>query len=147
MKDTIDQGPRGVPDGQIDPDELMGEINSVSFLRTAGISFFVHLVLIVGTSIGYVMLCFEHGTVHPDREVQRIAKEERQRKLREDREAAHKKLMADQKAKAAKGKGTKGGNGGGNGGGKTPVEKNINRKATTLPTRSGVGLDDIGEIE
>ena len=147
MKDTTGQTAAPGPDDPIDPDELMGEVNSVSFLRTTLISVGVHLVLIAGTSIGFVLLCAEHGTLDPDTEVRRIAKEQRQKTLREEREAAHKKLMAEQKAKKASGGKDPKGGGSGGGDGKTPTERAIDRKATTLPTRSGVGLDDIGEIE
>ena len=141
--------PTSVAGDQVDPDELMGDINRLSFFKVAWISLLIHLVLIGATSVGYVMLCAEHQTLYPDREIQRIAKEDREKKLRADREAANKKLIAEQKAKAAKGKGGKagGGDGANGGGGKTPIERNINRKATTLPTRSGIGLDDIGEID
>lgn len=139
--------PTSVADDQVDPDELMGDINRLSFFKVAGISVLIHLVLIGATSVGYVMLCAEYQTLYPDREIQRIAKEDREKELRADREAAHKKLIAEQKAKTASSKGGRAGGGANGGGGKTPVERNINRKATTLPTRSGIGLDDIGEID
>ena len=120
----------------VDPDELMGRISSLSFLRMAGISVAIHVVLIGVTSIGFLMDCSKYKTWHPDAEIRRITKEQRAEKLRKDREDAQRKLIADRK----KGPGAETRP-------SSDVEKKVKRKSTTLPTRSGVGLDDIDDIK
>ena len=143
------QTPERPPDGEIDPDELMGDISSLSFLKTSIISVVIHLVLIGATSIGFVMLCLEHDTLHPDLKVQEIARQKGIEKRLAERLKRQEQLLADRKAKGATsrggGKEPDGGANGSGGRGKTPTERNASRKATTLPATSGVQLDPIPE--
>jgi len=140
MSDNQSNNPVESPGSdQINPDELMGEVNKLSFFRTFTISVIVHVVLIGVTSIGFITLCAEHNTLHPDVVIRRIAKEERAEELRKEREEAQKQLIADQK-KAAKSRGS---------GATRPASKigqKMKRKSTTLPAKSGVGLEDIDEL-
>lgn len=122
----------------VDPDELMGRVSNLPILKIVGISVALHVVLIGITSIGFLMDCSKYKTWHPDVEIRRIAKEQRAQKLLKEREDAQKKLIADQKKKSKGGAGTKPA---------SDVEKKVTRKSTTLPARSGVGLDDIDDIK
>jgi len=140
MSDTPDNNPVQTPEGdQVDPDELMSEVSSQSFLRTFLISLAFHAVLIGVTSIGFIMLCAEHNTLHPDVVLRQKAKDKRAEELRKDRLEAQKKLIADQKkAPGSPGKGTTRP--------ASKIERQINRKSTTLPAKSGVGLEDIDDL-
>jgi len=122
---------------QIDPDELMGDINKLSFLGTTGISLLIHVLLIGGTSVGFIMLCAEYNTLHPEAEIRAQAEAQRL----EDRA----KTLAEQRAKYAAGRKPKDPKSAGGDGqsGKTPVERSTTRRATTLPSGTGVGLDDV----
>lgn len=143
MSDSKHSKPRQAPgSGVVDPDELMGQVSNLPILKIVGISVALHVVLIGITSIGFLMDCSKYKTWHPDVEIRRIAKEQRAEKLLKEREDAQKKLIADQKKKS-KG-GTKPG---AETRGASDVEKNVTRKSTTLPARSGVGLDDIDDIK
>jgi len=142
---------------QIDPDELMGDINKLSFFGTTLVSLLIHAVLIGGTSVGFIMLCAEYNTLDPKTEIRAEAEkrrvEERKQKLADQRA----KYAADKKATTPKGGEPQGGgNTGGQGDkpaggsgrtGTTGGSGDITRKATTLPSGTGVGLDDIGEYE
>lgn len=141
MTDSQNSKPPQMPGSvAVDPDELMGRVSNLPILRMVGISVAIHVVLIGITSIGFLMDCSKYKTWHPDVEIRRIAKEQRAEKLLKDREDAQKKLIADQKKKSK----------GGTSAGTKPassIEKNVTRKSTTLPARSGVGLDDIDDIK
>jgi len=140
MSDNLANNPVQTPGGdQVDPDELMTEVSSVSFLRTFLISVVIHAVLIGVTSIGFLMLCAEHNTWDPDVVIRQIAKDKRAEELRKEREDAQKKLIADQKkaARSSAKSATKPA---------SKIEQQINRKSTTLPAKSGVGLEDIDDL-
>lgn len=141
MSDSQNSKPPQTPGSvAVDPDELMGRVSNLPILKIVGISVVLHVVLIGITSIGFLMDCSKYKTWHPDVEIRRIAKEQRAQKLLKEREDAQKKLIADQKKKSK----------GGTSAGTKPassIEKNVTRKSTTLPARSGVGLDDIDDIK
>lgn len=132
---------------QIDPDELMGDINKLSFFGTTMLSLLIHVLLIGGTSVGFIMLCAEYNTLDPKAEI-RARTEQRRTEERAKKIAEQRARYAARKAKTPKDGGDKGGRGpkstGGDGNaGKTDVEGNTGRKPTTLPTGTGVGLDDV----
>ena len=94
--------PVGVDD-VADPDELMGDISKLSFLKVGAISLLAHAVLIGVTSTTYIQQCVKYGTMHPWVEIQEIDRKERLEKRRKEREASQKQLIEDRKkAKAAK---------------------------------------------
>ncbi len=124
---------------QVDPDALMGRINSLSFLSMFLVSVLIHAVLIGATSIGFIQQCVEHNTLTPGAIIRENVKKERaeeRRKKRAERQAAEARLGAEQKGKAAKSttKPT------------SKIEEKLNQKSTTLPAKSGVKLDDIDEL-
>lgn len=60
-EDTTQRGGPGV----IHPDELMKDITDVTLTRSLGVSVVVHVLLIALTSIPFVLLCIQHGTMDP----------------------------------------------------------------------------------
>ncbi|MDP6637405.1 MAG: hypothetical protein QGG42_21105 [Phycisphaerae bacterium] len=129
----------GVP---IDPDALMGRINSLSFFAVFLVSVLVHAALIGGTSVGYIQLCLEYKTLDPDTVIREKVKKEQaaeRAKKRAERQEAEAKAVAGQK-----GKGSKGGTSTTKP--KSKIEEKINQKSTTLPAKSGVKLDDIDDL-
>jgi len=147
--------PAGRTDDVADPDELMGDVSKLSFLKVAVISLLAHAVLIGATSVEYIQLCVEHQTIRPWIKIQEIDRKAKLEKLRKDREAAQKQLIEDRKkaAKAA-GKGKdkgdqrpdggkdkpepKGGEPAGGNGGTEP-------KNNTPGVKDGSGLDLLGD--
>ena len=128
--------------GPVDPDALMGRINSLSFLSMLFVSLFIHAVLIGATSIGFIQQCVEYNTLAPGAIIREKVKEERaaeREKKRAARQAAEAGLVAGQK-----GKGGKGGTSITKPASK--IEQKINQKSTTLPAKSGVKLDDIDDL-
>ena len=128
--------------GPVDPDALMGRINSLSFLSMFLVSVLIHAVLIGATSIGFIQQCVEYNTLTPGAMIREKVKQERaaeREKKRAERQAAEAGLVAGQK-----GKGGKGGTSTTKAASK--IEQKINHKSTTLPAKSGVKLDDIDEL-
>ena len=140
MSQSQNTSPEKTPaDDQVDPDALMGRINSLSFLSMLLVSLLIHAALIGATSIGFIRQCVEYNTLTPGAVIREKVKEERaeeRRKKRTERQDAEAKLVAGQKGK---------------GGTSTTkpaskIEQKINQKSTTLPAKSGVKLDDIDEL-
>lgn len=93
--------PEPVASEVVNPDDLLAGVKRRSFLPVIIVSLAVHVVLVLGTSIGYMRLVRQHGTWHPRAEMKRLAKLEREAESEAKRKAAYEKFVADQaKAKA-----------------------------------------------
>jgi len=143
MSQSPNRNPENAPvTCQVDPDALMGRINSLSFLSMFIVSLLIHAVLIGATSIGFIQQCVEYNTLAPGAIIQEKVKQERAEercKKRAERQEAEANAVAGQKGKGAKG------------GTSTTkpvskIEQKINQKSTTLPAKSGVKLDDIDDL-
>ncbi|MDP6543369.1 MAG: hypothetical protein QGH60_05215 [Phycisphaerae bacterium] len=140
MSQSPNRNPESAPvTCQVDPDALMGRINSLSFLSMFVVSLLIHAALIGATSIGFIQQCVEYNTLAPGAIIREKFKQERaeeRRKKRAERQEAEAKAVAGQKGK---------------GGTSTTkpvskIERKINQKSTTLPAKSGVKLDDIDDL-
>ena len=140
MSQSQNTNPEKIPTSdQVDPDALMGRINSLSFFSMFLVSILVHAALIGATSVGFIQLCVEYKTLNPDkviRERTRIERAEEREKKRAKRQEIEASLVAGQKGKGGKST-TKP---------LSKIEKKINQKSTTLPAKSGVKLDDIDDL-
>ncbi len=70
----------------VNPDDLMLGVRRGSFLAILLISVGVHLVLIFGTSIGYMRLMRRYKSWHPRIEMKRVAKQRPRAKASPTRE-------------------------------------------------------------
>jgi hypothetical protein len=96
--------PDAAPPDAVNPDDLMRGVRRGSFLAILLISIVVHLVLIFGTSIGYMRLMRQYQSWHPRFEMKRVAKQKREEDSEAKRKAAYEKFLADQTKTKAKDK-------------------------------------------
>lgn len=146
---TPENPPAVAVDDVADPDELMGDISKLSFLKVGVVSLLIHAVLIGVTSAEYIQLCVEHGTMHPWVKVQENEHKARLEKRLKDREASQKQMVEDRKkAKAAKK--DKGKDGGKPDGGKddpAPKGGKPNGNGGTEPNRKTPGVKEPSKLD
>ncbi|HYE07750.1 MAG TPA: hypothetical protein VEL07_19685 [Planctomycetota bacterium] len=87
----------------VDPDELLRPLADARFGRTFVIALVIFTVFVGVTSIGYVGLCVQYGTLMPMPRIEAERKAEEERKVEEQRQAALAKLqpVADPDAASA----------------------------------------------
>lgn len=86
----------------LNPDELMAPVKRRSFLPLLALSFAIHILLVFGTSIGYIRMMRQYKSWHPRIEKKRLDKERREQEEEARRKAAHEKFLAEQaRTKAA----------------------------------------------
>ncbi|HUT34440.1 MAG TPA: hypothetical protein VNE39_13220 [Planctomycetota bacterium] len=93
------------PPEAVNPDDLMQSVRSRSFVAVLLVSVAVHVVAILGTSIGYMRLMRQYHSWHPRIEMKRTAKERREEEAEAKRKAAHAKFLAEQAKATAHEKG------------------------------------------
>jgi len=132
----------------VNPDDLMLGVKRGSFLAILIVSVAVHLVLILGTSIGYMRLMREYKSWHPRIEMKRVAKQKREDESEAKRKAAYEKFQAEQARAKAKAKEAgapdkeaapepKGGTG------KGEVPKELKAKSSERPKESSLKLNEL----
>ncbi|MBA3846023.1 MAG: hypothetical protein H0X45_05200 [Planctomycetes bacterium] len=77
----------------VDPDELLRPLGDARFGRTFVIALVLFTVFVGVTSIGYVGLCVQYGTLMPMPKIEAERKAEEERKIEEQRSAALAKLQ------------------------------------------------------
>jgi len=97
--------PDPAPPDAVNPDDLMLGVRRGSFFVILAVSVAVHLVLIFGTSIGYMRLMREHKSWHPRIEMKRVVKQKREDDSEAKRKANYEKFQAEQAKTKAKEKG------------------------------------------
>ena len=87
---------------QVDPDALMRDISRSVLGRMVIVSLLIHVLIIGGTSVGYISQCFKYGTTDPK---SAIAKIEAEKKAKEDqiKADAETKRRAEEAVKARQG--------------------------------------------
>ena len=138
--------PDAAPPEAVNPDDLMTTVRRGSFLAILGVSAVVHVVLIFGTSIGYMRLMSRYKSWHPRAEMKRVAKQTREEESEAKRKAAYEKFQADQAKAKAKGKGepdkgTPEPKDDGTGKGKVPEE--LKAKSSERPKESSLKLNEL----
>ncbi len=95
----------------IKPDALMADIAKPRLIPCFGISFAVHIVMLLLLSITFLGNCFKYGTIHPRAAMKQEAKELREKQAEEERqnlikraeEAAKKKKSTTEEQKETQG--------------------------------------------
>ncbi len=129
----------------VNPDDLMLGVRRGSFLAILLISVGVHLVLIFGTSIGYMRLMRRYKSWHPRIEMKRVAKQKREEEGEAKRKANYEKIQAERAKAEAKGKGEpdKGTPEPKEGTGKGVVPKELKAKSSERPKESSLKLNEL----
>jgi len=117
----------------IHPDELMKDITDVTLTRSMGISIVAHVLLIVLTSIPFIILCFQHGTMNPT-EIEKIRKA--QAAVAKTPSPAIKPSATTRPA--AKRPPTRP---------KSRIERQLEEVSKTRPASPDVGIDDVDTLE
>ena len=138
----------------VNPDDLLSRVRSRSFLWIVAASLVVHVIAIVGTSIGYMGLMRQFRSWHPRIEMKRQVKEKREQDDEARRKAARDKLLAEQaKASAPKGdekgldekaspKATTATKAGGE---KAPILKELEKKSSERPKDSSLKMNELDQ--
>ncbi len=96
----------------IKPDALMADIAKPRLIPCFGISFAVHIVMLLLLSITFLGNCFKYGTIHPRAAMKQEAKELKEKQAEEERQnlikraeeaAKKKKAAAEQQQKETQG--------------------------------------------
>jgi hypothetical protein len=90
----------------INPDVLMADVTKSKFPWLLVLSFVAHVILIFGTSIGYIRLMQKHNSWHPRIVMKQLAKERRDQEFKTKREADVEKIRAAQARKPPKDEGS-----------------------------------------
>jgi len=139
----------------LDADALMADVARPAIGKMLVISIGIHVALILLTSIRFIALCFEHGTLDPRAAIKVIKADRREKELEKRREADRKKTLAV-KAKKKAGQKAKGKEGAAESGGepktagekkKPKVLRDIEAKSKERPTQPDVNLDELDELE
>lgn len=144
----------------VNPDELLASLNTGKFSCMLGVSTVAHVIIILLTSIPFLMICYEHSTLYPKPIIAAKEKEEKEKAAREERAQRMAKLDAERKKKEEENEKvkksepdkSKGGsadankpNGAQVGEGKkelSEVEKRVAETSNERPKSSSVSLDD-----
>ena len=85
-----------------DADALIADIASPPMAKAVLIAVAVHLVLILVTSVHFLILCGRHGTMDPRAVISQLKQEEREAQEAAQREAARKAAPARRASRQAK---------------------------------------------
>ena len=137
------------------PDELMEDITQPSLTKPLVIAIIVHVLLIGGTSIPFMLACCEYGTMDPT-EITKLKKEEQKKKQKAQQEAtAGKGVGKASGQKASSGKAdaatqtaaTGGSTGEAKPDRKARAQAKLEEVSKERPKDSDVGLDDVDILE
>jgi uncharacterized protein YqfA (UPF0365 family) len=139
------------------PEELMDDISQSTMGKTMAMSIVLHLLVIGLTSIGFIRLCNQYKTLHPRWEIQRVQREEAEKKAAADAAKAEAEAIArSQEIKAqmaaAAAKATTAGDDQtpGEAAGAEPrlskIEQTIRETSDERPQAPTVSLDNVDEL-
>jgi len=132
----------------VNPDDLLSRVRSRSFLWIVTASLVVHVIAIIGTSIGYMGLMRQYHSWHPRIEMKRQVKEKREEQDEARRKTARDKLLAEQANASApkgdeKGVGDKAAPKAGDG--KAPILKELEKKSSERPKDSSLKMNELDQ--
>ncbi len=157
---------KGSAAGQrVDPEALLADIARSHLVRMILWSSLIHFVLIGGTSVHFIKLCFDYQTLHPKQVVKQKAREAAEKKVKDDEDARVKAAIQQQedaKKKTAADKGAPGAAKetpavapatGAAPDGKEPekkkskIEQELEKTSSERPKKTSISLDNASDLE